>query len=68
MHPHHAAGRKLLNDGLGEREVSLAVGEPVLLVKVHLARVIVEEWPEDGVGEAVVVAVGDVVVEVDRLA
>jgi hypothetical protein len=68
LDPDHAAGLDDLLDGEGELEVRLAVREPVRLVKVHLAGVVVEEGPEDRVGEAVVVAVGDVVVEVDGLA
>ena len=49
LHPDHVSGTDQATDGLGEFEVRLAVGEPIGLVKVHLARVVVEEWPEDRV-------------------
>ena len=68
LNPNHGARRELCHDSLGEGHVGLAVREPVLVFEVHLAGVVVEERPEDGVGEAVVVPVGEVVVEVDCLA
>lgn len=68
LHPDHTARLELLHDRLRKRKVGLPIREPILLVEIHLAGVVVEEGPQDGVGEAVVVAVGDVVVEVDGLA
>ena len=53
---------------LRELEISLPIRPPVLFVKVHLAGVVMEEGPKDGVGETVVVAIRDIVVEVDGLA
>ena len=64
LHPHHRVFANLLADGLGETHVGYAVRKPVFLVEIHFAGVIVEEWPEDGVREAIVVTVCDVVVEV----
>lgn len=68
LHPDHAARLELLHDRLRKRKVRLPIREPILLVEIHLTRVVVEEGPQNGVGEAVVVAVSDVVVEVDGLA
>lgn len=68
LDPDHVARLELGTDGLGEAEVGLAVGVPVCLLEVHLAGVVVEERPENGVGEAVVVAVCELVVEIDCLA
>ena len=49
LDPNHAILPDLGADCLGKFEVDLTVGEPVGLVKVHFARVVVEERPEDGV-------------------
>ena len=49
LDPDHAVLAQLGADGLCEFEVDMAVGEPVGLVKVHFAGVVVEEGPEDGV-------------------
>jgi hypothetical protein len=67
LDPDHVARTCLLADSFGEIEICLAIREPILFVKVHLARVVMEEGPEDGVGEAVVVPVSEVVIEVDGL-
>lgn len=37
------------------------------LVKIHLSRMVVEQWPENGVTEAVVVSVGEVVGKVNGI-
>ena len=68
LHPDHAILAELGADSLCKFEVNVTVGKPVCLVKVHLAGVVVEEGPEDRVGETVVVLVGDVVCEIDGLA
>lgn len=49
LYPDHAVLAQLGADGLCKFEVDMAVGEPVGLVKVHFAGVVVEEGPEDGV-------------------
>jgi hypothetical protein len=68
LNPDHSARGDLLANDLGKAEVGLSVSEPILLVKIHFAGVVVEQRPEDGVGEAVIVAIGNVIVEVDGLA
>lgn len=68
LNPDHGARLELRLDSLGELEVGLAVGEPILLVEVHLTRVVMEKRPKDGVGETVVVTVGDIIIQVDGLA
>jgi hypothetical protein len=68
LDPDHRARLDLLADNFCESHVSLAVGQPVLFVKVHFSGVVVKQRPEYGVGEAVVVPVSDVIVEVDSLA
>ena len=52
-------------DDLCEPHVGLSISQPVVLVKVHLARVIMEEGPEDRVGEPVVMPISELVREVD---
>ena len=64
LDPNHGVLADLLSDDLGEAHVGDAVGKPVLLVEIHFARVVMEEGPEYGIRKAVVVAVGDVVIEV----
>ncbi|CRK33032.1 hypothetical protein BN1708_005977 [Verticillium longisporum] len=63
--PDQIAVLDVLDDRLGEEAVDLLVRSPGALVKGNLAGVVVEEGPEDRVGEAVVVAVGEVVVDED---
>jgi len=68
LDPDHVSRANLRLDRLSELEVRLAVCEPVVLVKAHFAWVVMEQGPQNGVGEAVVVPVGKVIVEVDGLA
>ena len=68
LDPDHRVGSKLFHNRLGESHISLTVRQPILLLEVHLTRVVVEKWPEDRIGEAVVMAVGDLVVKVHSLA
>ena len=67
LHPDHVATADLRTNDLGELEICLAIREPILFVKVHFAGVVMEERPEDGIGESVVMAVSDVIVKVHRL-
>jgi hypothetical protein len=85
LNPDHVASLDHSSDDVGKPHVGFSVGEPVGGVKVHLSRVVVEQWPEDRVGEAwvvrgvlqaneygimlltIVVSVGEVIVEVDRV-
>ena len=64
LHPHHRVFVNLVADSLSEAHVGYAVGEPVFLVEIHLTGMVVEQRPEDGVREAVIVTVCDVVIEV----
>jgi hypothetical protein len=52
LHPNNVSGLDHGGDDVGEPHVGLAVGEPVFAVKVHLSGVVVEQRPQDGVGEA----------------
>ena len=65
LYPNHAPWANLAHDGLCKRQVCLTVSEPVALVEIHFSGVIMEKGPEDRVGEAVVVLVCDIVVEID---
>lgn len=67
LHPDHVATADLGTHRFRELEVCFPVCEPILFVKVHFAGVVVEQWPEDGVRETVVVPVCEVVVEIDSL-
>jgi hypothetical protein len=64
LHPHHGILANLVADNLSEAHVGYAVREPVFLVEIHLTGMIMEERPEDGVREAVIVTICNVVVEV----
>jgi hypothetical protein len=64
LDPNHGVFANLLSDDLGKVHVNDAVGKPFLLVEIHFVRMAMEEEPECGVRKLVVVAVGDVVVEV----
>ena len=68
LHPNHRPRLDVRQNDFRELEVSFPVSPPVLFVKVHLARVVMEQGPKNRVGETVVVAIRDVVVEVDGLA
>lgn len=67
LNPNHGSGGDLLKDDLSKCHVGLTISEPVLLVKVHLAGVVMEEWPQDGIGEAIVMAICDVIFQIDCL-
>lgn len=43
------------------------ISQPVVLVKVHLTRVVMEQRPQDRVGKPVIVPVGEFVREVDGI-
>lgn len=68
LDPNHSSRSDLLTDGLRKLHIGLTICQPILLVKVHLARMIVEKGPEDRVGETVVVSISDVIVKIDGLA
>lgn len=61
LDPYAVARAQHRAHGLGKALVRLAVRQPVFLVKVHLAGVVVEERPEDRVREAIVVPLGKLV-------
>jgi hypothetical protein len=52
-------------DDLCEPHVSLPVSQPILLGKVHIPSVVVEQGPQDRVGEPVVMTICELVREVD---
>jgi len=68
LHPNHRPRLNVRQNNFGELEVGFPVRPPVLLFKVHFAGVVMEQGPKDRVGETVVVAIRDIVVEVDGLA
>lgn len=51
LHPDHVARLDQGGNDVGETHVGFPVSEPMGSVKVHLPGVIVEQWPEDRVGE-----------------
>lgn len=51
LHPDHIAFSSEGEHDLGKGKVDGSVGEPVGLVKVHLSGVVMEQRPEDRVGE-----------------
>lgn len=51
LHPDHVASLDQGGNDVGETHVGFPVSEPMGSVKVHLPGVIVEQWPEDRVGE-----------------
>jgi hypothetical protein len=67
LDPNHGIGGYLLANDFCKAHVGLTIRKPIRLVKIHFTRVIMEQGPEDGVREAIVVAIGDVIVEVDGL-
>jgi hypothetical protein len=58
LHPDHIAFAHKTIDHLCKPHIRLSISQPIRLVKVHLSRVVVEQGPEDRVGETVVVFVG----------
>lgn len=67
LNPNHITFLHETIDDLGEPHVGLPISQPIILIKVHLSRVVVEEWPENGIGEPVVVTFGKFIGEVDRV-
>lgn len=51
LHPDHVASLDQGRNDVGETHVGFPVSKPVGRVKVHLPGVVVEQWPEDRVGE-----------------
>ena len=49
VYPDHVPVLNILDDGLGEEPIHLSVGTPGGFVEGYLARVVVEEWPENRV-------------------
>ena len=68
MHPDHISILHLRGDGLREGAISFDVGGPGDLIKQHLARVVVEQRPQDQVGKPVIMQIRDGVVQKDRRA
>jgi hypothetical protein len=56
VHPDQVIGLVVLGDDVGESLVHLNVGVPVAYVERHLIQEIMEEGPEDPIGEPLVVA------------
>ncbi len=52
LDPNHITGVGHGCYGVGESHVGFSIGKPVGCVEVHFSGVVVEERPEDGVGEA----------------
>jgi hypothetical protein len=49
VHPHHIIVLNISRDSLGEQEIGLIVRVPRRFVKGNLARVVVKQWPQNGV-------------------
>lgn len=52
LHPNHISRLTETGNDVGEAHVCFTVREPVGRVEVHLSGVVVEQGPQDGVGEA----------------
>lgn len=68
LYPHHAVFSDLAHYGLCESQVGLSIGVPVAFVEIHFTGVVMEKRPENGVGEAVIMLVGDIIVHINGLA
>jgi hypothetical protein len=53
MDPNKITILNLFGYGLGEQAVSFSICIPCLLIERDLARVIMKQWPEDGVFEEI---------------
>jgi hypothetical protein len=67
LYPDHRPRPYLLANGFGESHIGLAICQPILLIEIHLAGMIMEEGPENGIGEPVVMTICNVIIEINGL-
>lgn len=68
LHPDHVSTTELCPNHLRKFEICLSVRQPVLFIKVHFSGMVMEQRPQNGIRETIVMTVGHVVIEVDSLA